>query len=112
MPVQETLLGGLDLYARDAHASDEEARELAPRFAAYAAVPLRNMQVVEDARDLAENMERAMRSRAVIEQAKGILKGRCRCDASTASGLLSAASRRSNRKLRDIAQAVVDGVAQ
>jgi AmiR/NasT family two-component response regulator len=52
-----------------------------------------------------------MRSRAVIEQAKGILMSQRRCDASAAFSLLAAASQRSNRKLRDIAQALVDGVS-
>jgi AmiR/NasT family two-component response regulator len=33
-----------------------------------------------------------------------------RCDATDAFNLLAAASQRSNRKLRDIAQAIVDGV--
>jgi AmiR/NasT family two-component response regulator len=34
-----------------------------------------------------------------------------RCDAREAFNILAAASQRSNRKLRDIAQAIVDGVA-
>ena len=33
-----------------------------------------------------------------------------RCDAEEAFNLLAAASQRSNRKLRDIARAIVDGV--
>jgi AmiR/NasT family two-component response regulator len=51
-----------------------------------------------------------MKTRAVIEQAKGILMSQRRCDATEAFSLLAAASQRSNRKLRDIAQAIVDGV--
>ena len=53
-----------------------------------------------------------MQSRAVIEQAKGILMVQRRCDAAEAFAILSGASQRSNRKLRDIAQAIVDGVKQ
>jgi AmiR/NasT family two-component response regulator len=51
-----------------------------------------------------------MQSRVVNEQAKGILMNQRRCDAAEAFNLLAAASQRSNRKLRDIAQAIVDGV--
>jgi AmiR/NasT family two-component response regulator len=51
-----------------------------------------------------------MRTRAVIEEAKGILMSQRRCDAAEAFDMLAAASQRSNRKLRDIAQAIVDGV--
>lgn len=49
-------------------------------------------------------------SRAVIEPAKGILMSQRGCNASDAFTLLAAASQRSNRKLRDIAQSIVDGV--
>ena len=65
----------------------------------------------DSARELAENLDIAMRTRAVIEQAKGILMSQRRCDATEAFDLLAAASQRSNRKLRDIAQGIVDGVA-
>ncbi len=51
-----------------------------------------------------------MRNRAVIEQAKGILMRQRRCDATGAFTLLAEASQRSNRKLRYIAQSLVDSV--
>jgi AmiR/NasT family two-component response regulator len=44
-----------------------------------------------------------MRSRATIEQAKGILMARTRCGPDAAFDLLVRASQRENRKLRDIA---------
>jgi AmiR/NasT family two-component response regulator len=50
-----------------------------------------------------------MKSRAVIEQAKGILMARHRCSADEAFKNLSRLSQNSNRKLRDIAQSIVDG---
>jgi GAF domain-containing protein len=110
VPVQETINAGLNLYAIEAHAFDDRARGLAPVFASYAAVAARNMHVYLSARDLAEHLDRAMQSRAVIEQAKGILMCQRQCDATEAFDMLTAASQRSNRKLRDIAQAIVDGV--
>jgi AmiR/NasT family two-component response regulator len=68
------------------------------------------MHLYESTRELADNLDIAMRTRAVIEQAKGILMSQRRCDATEAFNILAAASQRSNRKLRDIAQAIVDGV--
>ena len=56
-------------------------------------------------------LDTAMRSRAVIEQAKGILMSQRRCDASEAFSLLAEASQRSNRKLRDITRSLVAGVS-
>jgi AmiR/NasT family two-component response regulator len=51
-----------------------------------------------------------MESRATIEQAKGILMGAHRCSADAAFSMLVERSQRTNRKLRDVAQALVDGV--
>jgi AmiR/NasT family two-component response regulator len=48
-----------------------------------------------------------MESRAVIEQAKGIIMGERRCSADEAFRLLSKLSQDSNRKLRDVAAALV-----
>ncbi|MGZ4612161.1 MAG: ANTAR domain-containing protein [Kineosporiaceae bacterium] len=49
----------------------------------------------------------AVEHRAVIEQAKGMLMLKHRCDADTAFGLLLEISRRERRKVRDIAADVV-----
>jgi AmiR/NasT family two-component response regulator len=74
-------------------------------------VAVHNLHLYESTRELAENLDLAMQHRAVIEQAKGILMSQRRCTATDAFNLLAAASQRSNRKLRDIAQGIVDGVA-
>jgi GAF domain-containing protein len=110
VPIREGLHGGLNLYAVEANAFDGEARAVAGTFASYAAVAVHNMHLFESTRALADNLDIAMRTRAVIEQAKGILMSQRRCDATEAFNLLAAASQRSNRKLRDIAHAIVDGV--
>lgn len=111
VPVRETIHGALNLYAVEPEAFDDEARDTARAFASYVAVAVQNMQLYETTRELADNLDAAMRSRAVIEQAKGVLMSQRRCDATEAFNILAAASQRSNRKLRDIAQAIVDGVA-
>jgi GAF domain-containing protein len=110
VPVGETVHGALNLYATEPHAFDAEAADVATEFASYVAVALQNMRLYETTRELAQNLDTAMRSRAVIEQAKGILMSQRRCDSAEAFTLLAAASQRANRKVRDIAQAIVDGV--
>ncbi len=110
VPVRQTVHGALNLYAVEADAFDDEARDVARAFASYVAVAVHNMHLYESTRDLAENLDRAMQTRAVIEQAKGILMSQRCCTAAEAFQLLAAASQRGNRKLRDIAQAIVDGV--
>ncbi len=110
LPVREGIHGGLNLYAVEAHGFDEDARHVSRAFASYAAVAVHNMHLYESTRDQAQHLDTAMQTRAVIEQAKGILMSQRRCDAEQAFALLAAASQRSNRKLRDIARAIVDGV--
>jgi GAF domain-containing protein len=110
LPVREGIHGGLNLYAVGADGFDDDARDVSRAFASYAAVAVHNMHLYESTRDQADHLDIAMQTRAVIEQAKGILMSQRRCDAQEAFNLLAAASQRSNRKLRDIAQAIVDGV--
>ena len=51
-----------------------------------------------------------MASRAVIEQAKGILMAQRDCSADEAFDMLRRASQRENVKLRDVAQRIVGSV--
>ena len=111
IPVQVQLQGAVNIYADEPHAFDDDAREMARTFASYAAVAIANMHLYENTRALAANLQKAMEYRAVIEQAKGILMSQRRITATEAFELLSAASQRSNRKLRDIAAAIVGGVS-
>jgi AmiR/NasT family two-component response regulator len=56
---------------------------------------------------LAQHMQAAMESRAVIEQAKGIIMGERHCSPDEAFKILTKLSQDTNRKLRDIATALV-----
>ena len=66
------------------------------------------MHLYEAQGRVAEQLQTAMQSRAVIEQAKGILMGARRCKAEEAFDILVKLSQDTNRKLRDVAQALVD----
>jgi AmiR/NasT family two-component response regulator len=54
-----------------------------------------------------EGLREAMRSRAVIEQAKGVIIGATGCGPDEAFALLRQQSQHLNQKLRDVAQDVV-----
>jgi GAF domain-containing protein len=105
-----TTLGAMNLYAREERAFSHDDRDAAERFAAQAAVVLGNARAYWDARELGERLGEAMRSRAAIEQAKGVLMASQRCSEDEAFDLLVRASQRENVKLRDIAQRIVAGV--
>ncbi len=108
IPLRRDVAAALNIYSRRARAFDDEGRALADTFAGYAGVAIANMHVYEAQSRVAEQLQTAMQSRAVIEQAKGILMGRQRCTADEAFAQLVALSQRSNRKLRDVAQALVE----
>jgi GAF domain-containing protein len=99
--------GALNIYARRPDAFDEISRSVATRFAPYAAVAAGNLYAYQSARDMAENLQTALESRAVIDQAKGILIERYKLTADQAFQLLVRASMTTNRKLRDIADDLV-----
>lgn len=70
---EEHLAGSLNIYARRPDAFDEASRAVATGFAPYAAVAAGTVQAYCRARETADNLQKALETRAVIEQAKGIL---------------------------------------
>ncbi len=107
LPVSEGVAGALNLYAREPHAFDEDSRSAAVQFGPYAAVAVSNMYAYQDARDMAANLQAALESRAVIDQAKGILIERYKLTPDQAFQALARVSMHTNRKLRDIADDLV-----
>ncbi|WP_229072883.1 ANTAR domain-containing protein [Actinoplanes sp. DH11] len=86
---------------------DDDGVHLTQTFVRYAAVALANAHLYDSTASRAQHMRAAMESRAVIEQAKGIIMGERRCTAEEAFGILTKVSQDSNRKLRDVAAALV-----
>ena len=101
------LTAALNVYARTAQAFSDDSRAHLVEIAAVAGAALTNMDALQDARDLAEHLQKAMEFRSVIEQAKGILIERYKLRADQAFRLLSDASMHTNRKVRDIAEDLV-----
>jgi GAF domain-containing protein len=100
-------IAALNVYALTARAFTDDDRSVLVKFAAYAGAALTNMAALQDARDLAENLQKAMVFRSVIEQAKGILMERHRLTVDQAFRLLADTSMRTNRKVHDIAEDLV-----
>jgi GAF domain-containing protein len=111
LPIQDAVVGTLNVYGAAPGAFDGEAMELARTFSAYAAVALANAHLYESTATLAEQMRSAMESRAIVEQAKGIVMGERRCSPEKAFALLSKLSQDSDRKLGEVAAALVERAA-
>ncbi|SHN14377.1 GAF and ANTAR domain-containing protein [Cryptosporangium aurantiacum] len=107
LPIQEHVLGALNLYGDTPNAFSPETVDVPVLFASYAAVAVANAHLYATTAELAEGMRQAMVSRAVIEQAKGILMGQRGCSAEEAFNQLTALSQHTNRKLRDVAAGLV-----
>lgn len=108
IPVQQAVTGALNIYSTRAEAFDDEAVDLARAFASYAAVALANAHLYASTAALAGQMQDAMATRAVIEQAKGILVSQRGCTPEDAFDILVRASKNANRKLREIAESLVE----
>ena len=108
LPPQELMSGGLNVYARTTQPLDEHTRDVAARFAAYAVVPVSNMYLYASAVERAEHLRAALDSRAVIDQAKGILMERHKMSADQAFSALAQVSMERNTKVRDIAARFVE----
>lgn len=102
-------VGALILYSRERHGFTEADESTGSTLAAAAAIVLVNAGAYWQALRLGEQLTQAMRSRAVIEQAKGILMaGSAQLSAEDAFDLLRKASQRENVKLRDVAERIVE----
>ena len=102
-------IGALNLYARKVGGFTSHDEGLGMELAAAAAIVLANASSYWGATTLNDQLQEAMKSRAVIEQAKGMLMAqRPDITADAAFDMLRRASQRENMKLRDIARRIVD----
>jgi GAF domain-containing protein len=108
LPIQEDLIGALNVYSRTPDAFSEDDMRAGQAFAAYAAVAVANADSFASTAEMAENLRIAMASRATIEQAKGILMARGGISPDQAFAMLVRASQRENRKLREVATELVE----
>ncbi len=104
----ERAVGAINVYSREKDAFDDRAAELGELFAAPAAVAVHNAQILAQAQELTAQLQSALSSRPIIDQAIGILRGRNGGSADEAFGKLRAISQADHVKLVDVAQHIVD----
>jgi signal transduction protein with GAF and PtsI domain len=101
-------IGVLNVYREEAGVWTERDVEVCEVLAAMGASYILSGSQLRAQHDLADSLQRALTSRVVIEQAKGILMATEDVDAGTAFETIRKAARDNNRKLRDVAQEIVD----
>lgn len=102
-------LGALNLYALRAGAFDEFDTAVVRMAAQRCADTVAAAQEIIGARTLAAQLEQAMGSRAVIEQAKGVLMGLRGITEHDAFEIIRTESQNRNVKVRDLAERIVTG---
>jgi GAF domain-containing protein len=109
LPYQGSSIGALNIYSTQPAAfASQDSEEAATAVAEAVAVLVANADAHDRLGEHAQNMRLAMESRAVIEQAKGVLMAQQGVDAEQAFEVMRDASQRYNRKLRDIARGIVE----
>jgi AmiR/NasT family two-component response regulator len=101
-------MGGLNLYAHYPQAFNVIDRARGLLLAALAALAFTSARSHEAAERRDATLHAALATREVIGQAQGILIERERITADQAFDILRRASQHLNRKLRDVAQTLVD----
>ncbi|MDT4918063.1 MAG: hypothetical protein QOH89_2763 [Pseudonocardiales bacterium] len=104
----DQVIGAINVYAHGKDVFDEHAAHLGELFAAPAAVAVHNAQVLRRAQTLAAQLQKALSTRPVIDQAIGLLRGRTGATSDEAFARLREISQREQTKLADVAQRTVD----
>lgn len=100
-------IGALNLYSRSVSPFPEDTESAALAYATQVSYAIDYAKLYEQASVTVEQLEEALKSRAVIDQAMGILMERESVGSSEAFEMLRTASQHSNVKLRDIARKIV-----
>jgi GAF domain-containing protein len=111
IPVENYLVGALNLYSRTPDAFNEESVQLGDAMAAHICAALSRAEAIFSYRNQVEQLHRAMESRAVIEQAKGMVMVQRRCSAVEAFTELRTMSMNQNIKLAELAAAIVSAAS-
>ncbi|ADJ48281.1 two-component system response regulator [Amycolatopsis mediterranei S699] len=107
--VQDTCVGAVKVYAREAGAFSARDERLLTLFAAQAGVLLGYVRRAEDGRRTSEAFREALRSRDVLNMAKGALMEREGVSEEVAFGLLLSMARARRQDVAQVAASVVEG---
>ncbi len=109
MRLREQVIGALNLFRESPGALDPAEVRIGQALADVATISLLHERSLRQTGAINEQLQVALKSRVVIEQAKGKIAERLRLDMAQAFRLLRDQARTRNIRLSDLAQAVIDG---
>jgi GAF domain-containing protein len=107
--LRDETIGSLNLFRAEPQALSPEEQRIAQAFADVATIGVLQHRALEQASQLADQLQIALDGRVAIEQAKGVLSERGGIDMSSAFERLRSHSRSTNRRLVSVADDVVHG---
>jgi transcriptional regulator with GAF, ATPase, and Fis domain len=111
MRLRDQVIGALNLFRSEASPFGATERRLGQALADVATIGLLHERNVRRSETVAEQLQAALNSRVVIEQAKGKLAERLSIDMDHSFGLLRAHARSTNQRLTDVARQFVDSAS-
>jgi transcriptional regulator with GAF, ATPase, and Fis domain len=109
MRLRTDIIGALNLFHTEPGALPANTIRLGQGLADVATIALLQARTISHRETLAEQLQTALNSRIVIEQAKGVIAERHQLDMSQAFTLLRNSARDRNRRLSELARTVVEG---
>lgn len=107
MRLQGNVLGTLGLFGSHVGALSEDDVRLAQALAHVASIAIVQGTAVADATTIADQLQNALGSRVVLEQAKGVIAQRGDLDMDQAFAVLRRYARDGNQRLGEVARAVI-----
>jgi GAF domain-containing protein len=109
MRLRGTVIGALNLFQVDTGPLRRADVEAAQALADIATIAILQHRAVREAQVLNEQLQQALNSRIVIEQAKGMVAERRGVDMEGAFGIVREHARRHNLRLADLAADIIAG---
>jgi len=112
MRLRTEVIGALNFFDTKPGAVDAGKLRIGQALADVATIGLLQQRAIHRRDVLTEQLQTALNSRVLIEQAKGVLAERLHVDVADAFTVLRNGARSHNRRLAELAQAIVDGTEQ
>lgn len=109
MRLRGIVVGALNLFQTELEGIDAEGVQAAQAFADIATIAILQYRAAVESHELMDQLNTALNTRIVIEQAKGIVAEHEHLDMEHAFAALRGHARNNNLRLADVAAAVVNG---
>ena len=112
MRLRSEVIGALNFFDTRPGALDQGKLRIGQALADVATIGLLQQRALHRSGVVTEQLQTALNSRVLIEQAKGIVAERLHLDVADAFALLRGGARNHNRRLSDLARAIIEGTEQ